>query len=384
MKTLKRFFYIFLLLTKRLFKKAGFVFVLFLILAVIFGYGLLAGQDSGVLTIALATQKSDPLSDRIISDLKDSHFVRFVLYDSPEQAEKALLDRKADASWVFEGDLAEKIARFAQNRVRRNAFVNITERNSTVAIGWSRELLSSAFFADCSKAVFIQYARENVPELSSFTDEELLGFYEEVAHFKGSVFQISHLGSSAFSTSESNYLLSPVRGFLAVLITLGGLAASMYYTEDLKTGVFARVPERRRFFAEASSLFVCLICLSVVSSLSLFAAGLSSSLLTEFAVTFLYTFTVLGFVMVIRRLAFGGRALGVFLPIVAATELAVCPVFLDIQRLRITQYLLPPTYFVHATHNKTYLIYMMLYAMVCLTLCGLLDWLGKRIKYLKK
>ena len=96
----------FFLLNKRLYKKPVFLLILALIPALVLGYGQLAQEDSGVLTIALAQKGEDPLARDIMQELKDSSaLLRFVICDTPEMAEKMVNESKADGAWIFDDDL---------------------------------------------------------------------------------------------------------------------------------------------------------------------------------------------------------------------------------------------------------------------------------------
>ena len=221
----------FLLLNKRLYKKVTFLLILVLIPVLVMGYGAVAREESGVLTVALACEGEDPTATQIMQELKDdSNLIRFVICDDPQTARAMVNGQRADAAWIFEDELEEAIYRFALDPARKNAFVQIIEGESTIPLKLVREKLSGVLFARTSRAYYLDYLRQNVPEVKDATDEELLRYYDDFAS-EAKFFEFAYLDGEIREedAQSASYLLSPVRGLLAVVIVLGGLAAAMYY-----------------------------------------------------------------------------------------------------------------------------------------------------------
>ena len=242
----------FLLLNKRLYKKITFVLIMLLIPTLVFGYSSLAQEESGVMTIALAQQGDDPMAKQIMQDLKDgTNLIRYVFCDSPESAEKMVNDGKAEAAWIFADDLENRIYRFVNRPSRTTAFVQIIEQESTIPMKLSREKISGTVFGYCSRTFYLKYIRENVPEMQDVSDEALLAYYDDFAT-NVDLFEFSYLEGEggAEAAEEANYLLSPVRGLLATVIILGGLAAAMYFVHDDRCGTFSLVPQGNRPLVE--------------------------------------------------------------------------------------------------------------------------------------
>ncbi len=143
----------FLLLNKRLYKKVTFLLILVLIPLLVMGYGAVAREESGLFTVALACEKEDPTAGQIMQELKDgSNLIRFVICDDPETAKAMVNGQRADAAWIFDGDLEEAIKRFTVDPARKNAFVHIIEGESTVPLKLVRVKLSGVIFVRSSRA----------------------------------------------------------------------------------------------------------------------------------------------------------------------------------------------------------------------------------------
>lgn len=365
---MKRVLKWFLLLNKRLYKKISFILILLLIPVLVFGYSNVAQEDSGVLTIALAQVGDDAMAASVIRDLtEENSLVRFLNCESPQAAKDLVADGDADAAWIFPEQMEEKVYRFAANASRKNAFIQVIERDSSVPVILAREKLSGAMYANCSKAMFISYIRNNVPQLSDKTEAELLTHYDAIS-VDGDFFRFSLMESSRTSqeAQEANYLLTPVRGLLAVVTVLSGLAMAMYYIHDDRVGTFSWIPERRKGWVEFGCQMICVLNISAVILIALALSGLTVTLGREVLILLLYAICTALFCMTVRRLCGKMAVLGTMLPLLIVVMLVVCPVFFDLGGLRQAQYLFPPTYYINAQYSDRYLLLMGVYSFALL------------------
>ena len=370
----------FLLLNKRLYKKITFLLILLLIPTLVLSYGALAKEDSGVMTIALAQEGNDPLAQQIMEDLRDgTNLIRYVFCQSPEDAEKMVNDGKAEAAWIFADDLENRIYRFVNRPSKQTSFVRVIEQESTIPMKLSREKISGTVFSHCSRAFYLNYIRKNVPELQDVSDASLLQYYDE---FTASVdlFEFAYLEGEggAEDLEEANYLLAPVRGLLAVVIILGGLAAAMYYVHDERCGTFCLVPQRKKVLVAFTCQSIATINLCIVALASLIISGLSVELGRELLLTASYGLMATLFCMTMRRILGSITAIGTALPLLVVMMLVLCPVFFDIGMLRSVQYLLPPTYYINAVHSNRFIGLMFLYDAVMISIYYLLGKVFKR------
>lgn len=366
---MKRLFKWFLLLNKRLYKKISFGLILLLIPVLVFTYSNIAKEDSGVLTIALAQEGDDAMASGVINDLTaQKSIIRFMECESPEAAQELVEKGKVDAAWIFPEEMESKVYEFVARGKFKKAFIQVIEGESNVPVALAREKLSGAMYANCSKALYLSYIRSNVPELSEKTDEELLVHYDAIS-VNGDFFQFDFMESSqaAQEAQDTNYLLTPVRGLLAVVTVLSGLATAMYYVSDDRAGTFSWIPERRKAFVEFGCQMICVLNVTVVILIALSLSGLAVSLGREVLILLLYAVCTSLFCMTVRRICGGLAALGTVLPLLIVVMLVVCPVFFDLGKLRLVQYLFPPTYYINAQYSNHFLLLMGIYSCALLT-----------------
>ena len=368
MKQLKKACTWFYMLSKRLYMKPSFLLILLLIVSVVFTYGKMAEEDSGILTVVLAQEDpTNPMSTKIVKDLVDSSpLIRYKVADTVEDAEEQVRMQRADAAWIFPGEMENKVWEFVSAQTTPKPIVRVVTRENSVSVLLSSEILSGILFKECARVYYVYYLRDDAHELESFTDEELLRFYDE-ALIGDQLFSFSNTSAGGDSSTD-NYLLTPLRGLLAVLVVLCGIATAMYYIHDNEMGLFCFMPATKRPLAEFGYQLVSVLNIAMVALVSMLFLGLVSNFGRELLIYALYVFCVASFSMLVRVLCGSIRTLGTAMVLLVVLMIAICPVFYDLSALWKLQYLLPPTYFVNAAYNTKYLLCMPVYAIICLAL----------------
>lgn len=354
------------LLTKRLYKKWTFLLILALIPALVLGYGMVDKSDAGVLTIALSCQDwKDEAATEMINALKSgSQLIRFRVYPTEAAAEDAVKSAEADAAWIFLEGTQERLEAFAHGFSNRDAFIRVVEREESVSTILAREKLSAAAYTQVGEALYIQYLRARVPALDGVSQEVLMDYYRQV-NLNGQLFTFASQGQVTTSR-EASYLTAPVRGLLAVVAVLAGLAGTMYHQQDRIAGTFDRVPENRGFLLEMGCQLLILVNVLAVAEAALALTGETRGFWLEAGAFMVFLFCCLGFSILLGALLSNRNAMAVAMPVIAVAMLAVCPVFFDLGFLRRVQFLFPPTYFLRGVYQPQYLIWGLLYG--CVTL----------------
>lgn len=362
----------FRLLTKRLYKKPTFLAILLLIPALVLGYGAAAQGDSGMITVALAQKEADPVAESMIQSLDgSSQLIRYQICDDAQTAEDLVRGGKADMAWIFHGDMEAGLKKFVSQPKEKNAVVTVLLREDNVSLRLAREKLSGALYHALSQQIYISYIREHVPEFDGLSQAELMEYYHK-QEMTDQLFAFNESDAALENVQTVHYLTAPVRGLLAVVIALCGMATAMYYLQDTRRGTFAWVSTGRLPAVELGCQLVSLVNVAAVVLLALALSGQAGSFLPELLTALLYCPCCAAFSMLLRRLCGSVRMLATLLPLLVVLMLVLCPVFFDLGDLRSFQYLLPPTYFIQGTYNAKYLLYMAGYTGICLGLYSLL------------
>lgn len=365
---MKRFLMWLFLLNKRLYKKPAFIAVLVLIPLLVAAMGIVSRSDSGFINIALAQENpDDEISSTIVSELlSGNRLIRFTEYDQPSAAVNAVSMGGADAAWIFPADMQKKVERFVDSRFASDYVVSVVEREQNVALRLSHEKLSGVLFKYCSNTLYINYIRENVPQLDGLSEEQLMKYYDDFI-MDGELFSFEYPknSSSAQNVQNIGYLLAPMRGMLAVVVVLCGLSAAVFYIQDERNGTFSWIPQRKRSLVAFASQFITVVNVSAVMLISLGVIGLTVSLAREVLMLLLFALCTTLFCMVLSQIFHSVKSLGTVSPLAVVIMIAVCPVFFDIKSLRVLQFAFPPTYYINSAYNNKFLVFSLIYCVSC-------------------
>lgn len=364
MSKIKKLFLWYLLLNKRFLKKPGLWAILIIIPLLVVALNVVSFQDSGIISIALAAEdKNDKLASAIIEEIKsDDRLIRFEVAKTPAHAEELVKQGNVDAAWIFPKNTAQNLTDFV---TAKQSFIKILEREETVPLMLAREKLCGVVYKNCSSSLYINYVRQNLSEFNGFTDHQLMEYYNNAKVDGEELFEFSYTNPN-HSTDDAKvgYLLTPVRGLMAIMLILSGLAAAMFYTDDDANGTFAWISLKTKPVI-AGVFHIIPISLTAISMLiSLYFSGLWVGGLREVGIMLLYLFCVTVFCMIIRLICKTNKILGAVTPLTLLLFMVVCPVFIDIKILRPIQYLLPTFHYLSAVHNNKFIIFMAVYAAV--------------------
>lgn len=406
-----------LLINKRLLKKPGFIAFLCLIPLLAGAASHMAQLDSGVLTIALACEDpDDATANDIIESLeKGSQMLRFVRCGQPDKAKELVYGGRADAAWIFHADMRAAVDRYVRNRVPSSAAVTVIEREESAALALTREKLCSALYPYASYSLYLLCLEELGADTNALGEKQLREYYAgsdvdadmfEVVYPDGERLSAGgderttdgargddsadgqsgeaadgaqgesgagaregdDAGSAAASSEavRESYLVSPVRGILAACVVAAGLAAAMYLGDDMSAGRFAWLAKRRRAFVPAAYIFGAAIDTTVIMCLSLAVFGLSSGFAREVSCGAAFAFASAAFCIFVRELLPNNKLLAAALPVLSASSLVLCPVFLNFTAVRPLSLCLPGYYYLLSFRDIKYLHFMLLYAAAAL------------------
>ncbi len=349
------------LLSKRLLKKKSFPILLCLIPVLVFAMRGVANGDSGVLRIVLCQEnQEDVLSSRIVQDLMDEEsIILFSETETVEEAYEAVLSKKADAAWIFPDAMQEKMDAYTAGDTSYK-LVKVIERENNVLLRLSGEKLFGALYRYFPYSLFQNYVRSAVFEGQTISEEELKAYYE-ANRVANSLFIPTDLDGDAKSNGTVNYLLTPLRGMLALVVTLCGLAASMYYLQDKKQGVFDRMPMEKREAMLPVYQLSAMMWAGVAALAGLVFTGDFLGIVQESVLIVLYILMNIGFSSLLTVLCGNERRLGALIPILMLFMFVLSPIFFDVRALGALRFVVPGYSYLNAVHNDGYIKAMLVY-----------------------
>ncbi len=353
---------------KRFYLKKGFLALLLLIPLIGLALGLTAQMDSGIMTVALASEDGDPAAVEIIDSLmNDKGVVRFLSAETKQEAVSLVERGKADAAWIFVADFSTVSDSFAEKQTSRNALVHIIQREEGITQKLLREKLSGALYPHISQRFYLVTVREALAEAGAASPDEdtLLAYYQAQRPGGEELFDFHFTDQS--QAAGGGVLTAPFRGLLSVVAVLAALAIAMFYKMDLQKGVFTGFSKSEMPFITFGYHFcgVLDICLAMVLSLGI--AGLLTSFWSELCHLILFAAATSLFAMVLEKLCRGLSLLAALTPLLALGMIVVCPVFFTINLFGILPYLFPPQYYLMGMAGAIPLWYTLAYiALLCL------------------
>ena len=345
MSSIRRFFLWYGLLSKRLLRRPGYLAVLLLIPLFALALALFSRQESGVVTVALCLEEPADAAARTTAErlLNAESILRCSAYPDPEAAREAVRSGQADAAWILPADLEKRLDFFA--RYGSGGSITVVEREASVCLMLAREKLYAALYPELSFSVF-RYFLVNELGADALPEEALRGAYaggftaEELIRF-------TYVDGSEIEP-DGRYLTAPLRGILALLLLLCGLASGMYCYREEREESFVWLSRPKRRLLPLLCHLTAMVPAALAVLAALYLSGLWLGLGREAVMMLLYLPCCVLFCEVLRCLSPREEHYGALIPILAVAVLVLCPVFVDLQLPLPFRALLPTSYYLKA------------------------------------
>lgn len=342
----------YLMLTKRLFCKFSFVILLCCIPIMILVTNYAMSGESGVLTVMLCSEDKDSGAEEIINSLlNEDSVILFKYSDNPQSAIDEVKQHKADAVWCFEDDFSQKITAYATHKSTQ-PIVKVYEREDSIPLQLSKEKLYGAIYSSFSYEVYKNFVYSELVDVNQLSEKEL------EAYFNGTKTRddIVELEKREVASINKNagYLLAPLRGIMALLVVLCGLAAAMYYLKDKREGKFDWMPYSKRIIPAFAQCLAAVVPAGVAVLASIYIGGIARDVISEFISMLLFVTAVSGFCLVMCIIFKSSGKLAASIPAMIVIMLAFSPVFFNLNMLKPLSLMLPTYHYLMAVYSGAY------------------------------
>ncbi len=390
------------LLNKRILKQPLFLILIALVPLLVFGVGRLSQESSSLVTAAVAPGTADDeVSSRLIESLVESSSsaVRYIAFSDKKTMKEAVSSGQArigfllpkDTGALFEAYGSQKTKNLsegalallgvllgsesASEEMKAHSIASYAATNDVIS-KITREQLFSQLYPSLERAVLKTWLKIH-PEAGSMTQtqrdqfvDETLAVYEEDYDY----FDLEYLDGTKVEDDEiDRFIASPMRGLLAALLTLTGLAAVLYLKEDCLVGRFVWIPSHAHPLFHYVYLLIPLTDVALAMLAALCVGGGFTRASMEVPALILFILQVAGFSNLLRLLLRKSAFMASSIPILICACLFLTPVFVDLAILEPVQMLLPPYLYLKSIHGNFPLWYMAVYALAAGAASILLD-----------
>lgn len=342
------------------------------------GMRMAAAEDSGVLRVLLCIEENSPetssgaekMSDAVIQQLLEKHgVIRYERAENLEDACELVRRSRADCVWEFPADLQGAVRQFAGGE--RAGVMNVYVREDNVQTRLAREQVYGVLYPMISYETVREFVRKQ-PHFQEMTEEEFDHQFRELYEkytVEESIFRFEYLDHTAYQKEKEgdNYLTAPLRGMLAVLIFLCGLAVTLFYLQDVKEGIFIWMPIKNRALFPWLYILTGTLNAGIAAFPALYISGSFTVWRKEILLMLLYILAVTGVCNLLRIFTGSVRRMGAGIPVLILVTLVLTPVFLSVRRFPVIQYMLPGYYYLNSLYSDSMLMRMIFYTVAVCT-----------------
>lgn len=355
----------FMLLTKRNFKKPSFIFILLLIPIVTLAIALTTSIDPSVMHIGYTCDGSPEKSTKeLFASLEnDSGIISFKYYANEGLGQKAFDNGEIESLWIFPSDIEAETRKYYSGD--KSAFIKVINRVQNEMTDASRNKLFCEIFPHVAYSLFENYVTLELPGGDNLSEEEILHYYTSRGIDTEIINVVTVDNSGEIYESEGNYITSPLRGIVAVIVLLSSLAAAMFTLSDIRRGLYALFPFGKRFALLLSSLFSHIIPASVTALVSIYLADLGEGLTDEIFRMVLFVTACASASLLLMGLFKTPKAFAVSVPIIILSAIIFSPVFINVTEFPVIQGIFPSYYYLYSFTNTYHTLYLALYTLTC-------------------
>lgn len=336
----------------------------------------MASSDAGLLTIGVHIPGTDESSELLKADLTENPGnLRFILYEDSDSAIADVKSGKLTEAWLVPEDLDATISDMAaKNKTKNKIEILVREQGLTHMLG--REVLCSRVYPLIARQMAADYISENVPE----TDiAHILDTYDNYG-IEGNLFEMGYLDGADIQ-SDTSYLMMPLRGILALWLMLLSIAASMYYIEDEKNGLFIWWKSWFPLVRDLLYYAVIMVIPTIMVLIGLRLGGVNTSMPREILSIIVYDFALICLAGVLREIIGSIKGLGIITPILIMASALLSPVFIDFKEGRILQKTCLTFHYLYCIHDEYYVKSLMLFGIILLIMWNLIQMIKRNIKF---
>ena len=358
----------YMLLLKRLFKKKSYIFMLLLVPVMVLALKGVSRGDAGLMTIGVYIPGDDYASNSLMESIEDEPgSFKYIFYDDREKLIEDVKCQQLSEGWICPDNLDEAVESIVSTG-QTDSRIEIVIREQGLSHLLSREVLNSRVYKSLARQMAYTYISEKLykGEQSKAQQNKILNTFDSYA-INGNLFEMGYLDDSQpQDNNDTNYIMMPLRGILALWLLTLSIAASMYYLEDEKNGLFIWWKPRFGLIRDFLYYVVIMAIPTIMVIVGLRFGGVSTSLHREILSITIYDFTLICMANILREIMGTIKGLGIITPVLIMASALLSPVFVDFKEGRILQKLCPTFHYLNSINDAYYLKTLILFGITLL------------------
>lgn len=353
---MREFIICFPLWCKRFFKHPFFVFTLFLMPLSVFFLKYSQRPGDAFVQVALFAPKEN--SDSVTTDVIQKMLslsntsIRFYLCDSKDKLQRDVMEGKAACGYLFPENLEQKLEQYAKDRT---PFLHVIQPQKDARTNIVDEIVLSSLYQPVSYYMLTHFLSEKW-DISSEKDWLHETFVkhsssELLFHFE----YADGTENNLLNDKNTNYMLMPVRGIVAVIVLLICLAGGLSCYED-SLGPFLLMDTRKKSLCILLSLLTPAFFAGIAGLITIKMTGITVSFTIEIPAMLLYLLCCMGLTNLLRVVCCRELYLAA-IPLFTAGSLIISPVFFNLADrfpvLHPVSSLLPATHYLNSIYNPS-------------------------------
>ena len=347
----------------------------------VFMLNMMSQAPSGLMTIGIFIPGDDWSSQWLRENLQDNPgSLLFVFYEDEDSVVKDVEAGQLTEGWIVPEDLDAIVDNMSQ-KGKTKSKIQIVVREAGLTHMLGREVLSSRIYPMIARQMAINYISKNVYD-DNPTDQQIEHIIETYDNYEinGNLFEMGYVDGSTAGEDNTNYLMMPLRGILALWLLLCAIAASMYYLEDEANGLFIWWKTPAFIIRDFLYYFVIILIPTIIVLVGIYWGGVGTSIFREIASILAYDFVVIILAIFLREILRSIKALGIITPILIMASAILSPVFIDFKEGRMLQRFCPTFHYLYSIHDLYYLKSLLIYGIAFLILWYIINTIKRHSK----
>ena len=358
----------YMLLLKRLFKKKSYIVMLAIVPLMVLALKGVSRGDAGLMKIGVYVPGEDYASSALKESIEtEPGSFRYIFYDDSDKLIADVKSQKLSEGWICPDNLDEAVENIvASGQTDEKIEIIIREQGLSHLLG--REVLNSRVYESLARQMASTYIANKLYKGNPTEEqqEKILKTFDGY-EINGNLFEMGYLDDTKPQNNNvTNYIMMPLRGILALWLLTLSIAASMYYLEDEKNGLFIWWKPRFGLIRDFLYYVVIMAIPTIMVLVGLRFGGVSTSLHREILSITIYDFVLICLANILREIIGTIKGLGIITPVLIMASALLSPVFVDFKEGRILQNLCPTFHYLNSINDAYYLKTLILFGIMLL------------------